>query len=203
MDKVTEFIESGILEIYVLGQATEQEEAEVAHMAGLHEEVRREIEAISIALESYAEANAMELDPMIEPFLMARIDYIERLKAGEEASFPPVLHKDSKIADYAQWLNREDLQLTQPLHQVLARIIGFTPQVTTAIVWLEHGAPPETHTNEFEQFLIVEGTCNIVIDQDVHPMKAGDVLIIPLYKSHHVQVTSAIPCKIILQRVAA
>jgi hypothetical protein len=34
-------------------------------------------------------------------------------------------------------------------------------------------------------------------------LKAGDVLIIPLYKTHFVEVTSDIPCKLILQRAAA
>ena len=203
MDRVKEFINSGILEVYVLGQATGEEAIEVEQMCEMYEEVRQELEDISLALERHAESMAIEPDPMIEPFLMARIDFMERLKNGETPSFPPLLHKGSKITEYAPWLSREDMQLTAPLDKVLARIIGYTPQCTTAIVWLELGAPPETHTDEYEQFLIVEGTCDITVGDDVHQMKSGDVLIIPLHVSHNVRVTSSIPCKIILQRVAA
>jgi mannose-6-phosphate isomerase-like protein (cupin superfamily) len=203
MDAVIDFINSGVLELYVLGQATEQDALEVERMSEAYPQIREEVNSIAIALESYAEAHAVEPDPMIEPMLMATIDYMERLKNGEQPSFPPLLHAGSRISDYSEWLNREDLQLMQPLDKVQARIIGYTPQATTVIAWLQYGAPPETHTGELEQFLIVEGTCDITIENEVHHMQPGGVLIIPLHKTHHVTVTSSIPCKVILQRVAA
>ncbi len=203
MDELTRFIESGIIEMYVMSQLGPEEKAEVERMAVLYSEVRHEIEDISIALEGFAKLHAKEPDPTIRPFLMASIDYMERLKNGEPPSFPPILQQSSKIADYSEWLNREDMQSKEPLEGIQVNIIASTPAATTAIVWLQHGAPPETHSSELEQFLIVEGTCDIVIEKDVHQMKAGDVLIIPLHLSHYVRVTSAEPCKIILQRVAA
>lgn len=203
MNDVKTFIASGILEMYVLGYTSPDETSEVERMAAIHDAVQNEIDAISDSLENYAWAHAIEPDPTIKTFLMATLDYMERMKNGEPPSFPPILHAGSKIADYAEWLNRDDMQLDVPLEDAHARIIGFTPQATTAIIWLKYGAPPEMHTNELEQFLIVEGTCEINIENDVHAMKPGDVLIIPLHKSHHVKVTSDYPCKIILQRVAA
>lgn len=203
MNLATEFIESGILEMYVLGQATADEVAEVERMSALFEEVRNEIMAINDALESYARSHAMQPEPTIEPFLMATIDYMERMKAGEAPGFPPVIHMGSSVADYEEWLSRPDLQLAEPLEEIQAKIIGYTPEVLTAIIWLKNGAPPETHTNELEQFLIVEGTCDIVVEGNVQKMSPGDALIIPLHMSHYVRVTSDIPCKIILQRVAA
>jgi anti-sigma-K factor RskA len=54
------YIESGILELYVLGELTAAEKAEVERMAAAFEEVRSEITAIEIALENYALAGAME-----------------------------------------------------------------------------------------------------------------------------------------------
>jgi mannose-6-phosphate isomerase-like protein (cupin superfamily) len=140
---------------------------------------------------------------MVHPFLMATIDYMERLKNGEAPAFPPSLHMGSKISDYAEWLNRADLVPSDPVADIEAKIIGHTPQATTAIVWLKNGAPPETHTNEQEKFLIVEGTCDIMIGNDIHSMRPGDVLFIPLHISHSVKVTSDYPCKIILERAAA
>jgi mannose-6-phosphate isomerase-like protein (cupin superfamily) len=203
VNNVTDFIESGILEAYVLGATSEADALEVERMAAQYSEVRNEIEQISIALEKYAETQAMEPDPMIGPFLWARIDFTDRMRSGETPTFPALLHTGSKVADYSEWLNRPDMQLKGPIEGALARIIGFTPQYNTAIVWLEYGAPPETHTNEFEQFLIVEGTCEITIGEDIHELQPGDFLAIPLHISHNVRVTSTIPCKIILQRVAA
>lgn len=203
MNDVRKFIESGILEMYVLGQTTAEETSEVEQMASMYDEVHHEIQEISAALEQYAKANAVEPDPMIHPFLMAVIDYTERLKKGEAPAFPPPLHEGSKISDYAEWLKRTDLSPSEPLVDVHASIIGYTPEVTTAIVWLKDGAPPETHTKELEKFLIVEGTCDITIDNKVHSLQPGNVLIIPLHMTHWVKVTSPHPCKIILQRAAA
>lgn len=204
MDDVSKFIESGILELYVLEQTSEEETLHVQYMAAQHAEVRDEIEAISIAFESYAIENAEEpQDPTLKTMLMATINYMERMHKGEAPSFPPILNADTQIADYAQWLNREDLQLTPSFDGAYARIIGNTPEAMTAIVWLQHGAPPETHIDKLEKFLVVEGTCEITIGEKVHMMKPGDTLAIPLHISHHVRVTSPQPCKVILQRIAA
>lgn len=59
------------------------------------------------------------------------------------------------------------------------------------------------HINELEKFLILEGTCDITIEDEVYSLKAGDFLSIPLYKKHDVRITSLNPCKAILQRLAA
>lgn len=200
---VNDFVASGILEMYVMGNTNAEETAEVEQVAALYDDVRKEIQAISIALEEYAKLNDIEPNPSLRPFIMATIDYMGRLKKGETPTFPPMLHLGSGVEDYSQWLERDDLQPAEPVEDAYAAIIGYTPEATTAIVWLRYGAPPETHTDEQEKFLIVEGTCDITIGNDVHKMKPGDVLIIPLHISHHVRVTSGHPCKIILQRIAA
>ena len=149
-------------------------------------------------------AHAITPDVTIKPFLIATIDYTERLQNGEAPTFPPLLHEGSSLSDYSEWLNRADLALPNGLNEEFhAKIIGYTPEATTAIIWLKHGAPIEVHENELERFMIVEGTCDIIIGEEVHQLAAGDFLAIPLHQPHSVKVTSAIPCKLILQRVAA
>jgi len=201
--EVQEFISSGILEQYAMGQLSAQEQKVVEDMAGKHKAISDELDFINFSLEQLADEYAVEPDVAIKPFLMATIDYMARLEAGEAPTFPPELHEGSKREDYKEWLDNKEYELKEPLQLMHAKIIGYTPKMTTAIVWLEKGAPPETHTDEFEKFMIVEGTCNIMIDGEDNHLVPGDVLIIPLFKEHLVQVTSNIPCKIILQRVAA
>lgn len=60
MEEVKLYIESGILELYVLGQLTAQECFEVEAMAAKYPEVKAELSAIEIALEAYALENAIE-----------------------------------------------------------------------------------------------------------------------------------------------
>lgn len=54
MEDAKAYIESGILELYVLGELTATERSEVERMAAAFEEVRMEITAIEIALEQVA-----------------------------------------------------------------------------------------------------------------------------------------------------
>ena len=196
-------MESGILECYVLGNSTPQETELVEQMAASSTDVVDEIKAIAEALHQYALANGVAPDPLVKPFLLATIDYTDRLKSGESPTFPPVLHPGSIMADFVPWINRPDMAAPVVLHDFYAKIIGYTAQATTAIAWIKDRAPEEVHTTEHEKFLILEGTCNITVEQDVYSLVAGDYFEIPLFKKHQVIVTSSIACKVILQRLAA
>jgi mannose-6-phosphate isomerase-like protein (cupin superfamily) len=186
-----------------LGLTTTEESQKIEQMVLDHKEVRKEINAIEEALEKYAQQNSIIPHPAIKTLLMATIDYTERLESGEHQSFPPVLNKYSKIQDYHQWLSRNDMVAPSDFEEMFAKIIGSTPEVTSAIVWIRKMAPEEVHDNEYEKFLIVEGSCDIVVNGAVNQLIPGDYFAIPIHADHHVTVTSSIPCKVILQRVAA
>lgn len=203
MSLVKEYIESGILEMYLLGLASEVEMAEVEKMAAEHEEVRTEMEIIAGTLEMQARETAVEPHQNMKPLILASFDFMKRIYAGEQIGFPAELNEHSTPADYAEWLDREDLSVQGEFDNIYARIIGNTPQMTTAILWIKQMAPEEVHTNEHEKFLILEGTCDIVVNGKVHSLLPGDYFEIPLHADHHVKVTSSVPCKAILQRVAA
>ncbi len=204
MSRVEDFIASGILEQYVFGDLTIEESGDVEHMVTTHEAVRVALDAIEDTMETVARAVAVQPHPTVKPFLMATLDFMERIKAGEQPAVPPSLGPESKAEDYRAYLDRPDMVLPDDLDQFHARIIGHTPQEITAIVWIEEHAPKEQHDDEYEKFLILEGSCDIVIEGDeVHSLVAGDFLAIPLHKVHEVKVTSDGPCKLILQRTAA
>lgn len=197
-----EFIDSGILEQYILGACSDEETKEVLQMLELYPEVKEEMEAIELSLEAYSLQNTIEPNPIVKPFLMATIDYSERLQNGEPVSNPPILHAQSTIEDYSPWLNRTDM-VKSDTDDVFAKIIGYTPQAITAIVWLKDYAPQEVHDDEHEKFLIIEGSCDIIVGNEINQLIVGDYFAIPLHKNHIIKVTSSQPCKVILQRVAA
>ena len=196
------YIDTGILELYVLGCISPDMIREVELMAAADPAVQQEITAIEKTMEAFALKHAIPPSPVIKPFLLATIDYTERLKKCEPVSYPPALHEKSCIDDYAQWLNRDDMVYTSE-EENHAKIIGYTQEVISAIVWIRNQAPAEIHHDEYEKFLVVEGSCNISFENKVHELNPGDYFMIPLHKNHVVQVTSAKACKIILQRVAA
>lgn len=196
------YIESGILEQYVLGHTSPDETREIELVAAADPAIRMEIEKISEALMAYAMDHAINPSPILKPLLLATIDYSERLKNGEPVTEPPALNENSAIEDYAAWLNRKDMTY-QGTENIYAKIIGYTAEATTAIIWIKDYAPQEIHDHEIEKFLIVEGTCYITVGDEVNELSPGDYFAVPLYKTHMVKVTSTIACKIILQRTAA
>jgi mannose-6-phosphate isomerase-like protein (cupin superfamily) len=198
----SDYINSGILEQYVLGITSDEECREVEMMAASDVTVRKEIELIKASVETYVASYSIEPNPVIKPFLMATIDYTERLKNGETPASPPMLSENAALSDYSEWLNRPDM-VSADKEEVFAKIIGYTPEAITAIVWLKSYAPHEVHDNEYERFLIVEGTCDIIVEDEVNHLAPGDYFAVPLHKKHMVKVTSSITCKVILQRVAA
>ncbi len=200
---VEEYIKSGILEMYVLGKTSEEENAEIAKLSGIYPEIKKEIDDITESFMRYSESTFSAPNPTIKPMVLAIIDYTERLKNGETVTFPGMLNENSKISDYDEWLNREDMVVPADFTDMYAKIIGYTPEVSTAIIWIKHETPKETHTDEYERFLIVDGTCDIITDSNTVSLVPGNYYSIPLHEGHVVKVTSSIPCKVILQRVAA
>jgi quercetin dioxygenase-like cupin family protein len=203
MNTIQDYINSGVLELYVMGMTTQEENIEISALAVENIEIKSEIEAIEKALQLTTEAIAPEISPTAKAMVMATIDYTERLKNGEEYITAPLLTKNSKIEDFSTWINRPNMQVAEDYETIDAKIISASPELATIIVWLKHGAPIEIHDKEYEHFLIVEGSCTITIGSDAHNLVPGDYLSIPLYIGHSVAVTSEFACKIILQRVAA
>ena len=165
--------------------------------------VQQAIDSFSLQLENALLSNSTAPPATVKPLLLATIDYMDRLEQGEPVAALPMLHSGSKSSDFAEWLNRPDMQPVPDFDDIYVKLLGHTPEATTAIVWIKEMAPDEVHANEYERFLIVEGTCTINIDGVDNALQAGDYLEIPLYKNHQVNVTSAVPCKVVLQRVAA
>ncbi len=180
-----------------------QEAKEVEMIAENNISVHNEIQQIRQVLESYALSHATAPSSTVKAFLFATIDYSENIKSDAAYEFPPLLNEVSHVADYAKWLGRDDMILPGDFKGIHAKIIGYTAKIITAIIWIKDGAPQEVHYDEFEQFLIVEGSCAITIEKDIHHLTAGNFLSIPPLKEHKVDITSSIPCKIILQRIAA
>jgi mannose-6-phosphate isomerase-like protein (cupin superfamily) len=203
MKSVEDYISSGILEAYVLGLTEPHETLEVEQMASSNSEILQEINRITEDFEHHLRSNAVPPPSTVKPFVMASIDYFERLNQGELPSFPPTLHQGSQISDYAEWLDRGDMVLPQGFKNMHAKIIGYTPEIITGIVWIKDVSVEEVHDHEIEKFLIVEGTCEIEVEETVYKLVPGDYFSIPLHTFHTVKVSQDTLCKAVLQRLTA
>ncbi|WP_113652515.1 anti-sigma factor [Pedobacter namyangjuensis] len=88
MEEVKAYIESGILELYVLGQLSARECNEVEDMANRHPEVRAEITAIELAMEAYALDNAVEPSVDLSDKIFSKIETANASAPAEPKIIP-------------------------------------------------------------------------------------------------------------------
>ncbi|KRT17433.1 hypothetical protein ASU31_04565 [Pedobacter ginsenosidimutans] len=77
MENLKAYIESGVLELYVLGDLSPEEALQVEEMASQHPEVRDELAAIEQAMEQYAMQNAVEPSADVETKLFEKLGLSE------------------------------------------------------------------------------------------------------------------------------
>lgn len=197
------YLDSGIVQLYILGYASEDECREFESLMKVHPEIAAAFDKQQQVLADVADEMKVTPHPNLKPLILATFDYISRLDEGEALSLPPVLNENSTIEDFQLWIDREDMVAPEDFEDVHAKIIAATPEMTCAMVWIKNMAPEEVHTNEYEKFLILEGSCTIVVGTEENKLVAGDYFAIPLFEDHKVIVTSKEPCVVILQRIAA
>ena len=86
-----DIISSGILELYVLGLTSPEENADIMRLAKQHPEVSAEIEAIQLAMESFAAANAITPDPGVKEKIFAKINEAESTQSSANTKTLPIV----------------------------------------------------------------------------------------------------------------
>ncbi|WP_344765362.1 anti-sigma factor [Pedobacter ginsengiterrae] len=97
MENLKAYIESGVLELYVLGDLSSEETLQVEEMAARYAEVRAEIDAIEQAMEQYAMQNAVEPSADVETRLFEKLGFSELEEQEEVVSNQPVYTEEPKI----------------------------------------------------------------------------------------------------------
>lgn len=94
MEEAKQYIESGILELYVLGDLSPEERLEVERMAEKNPAVRKELLEISAAMELFAEENAVEPTTSLRNSILNSLDYTVEAKEFEKQ---PDISKDHQV----------------------------------------------------------------------------------------------------------
>ncbi len=103
MEEVKAYIESGILELYVLGDVTPAERLEVEAMAVKYTAVKDELAAIEKSLELYAKANEIAPADTQREIILNRLDYVlvNEQSYKNEAKVLPLVKPQSNFYKYA------------------------------------------------------------------------------------------------------
>lgn len=183
------YIESGILELYALNDLPEDEKLGVERMIAMYPELRQELHAIELALENYATSRGVKPPEHLE----ARI-------VGSLLNFDlPLINQ---FSDYRNWLplirSFGELPLAQDGRHL--KVLRSDEKVTQMLIVSTTDIEEETHVDEHESFLIIEGECKCTIGHKVRLMGAGDYMEIPLHELHNVTLVSK-QVVAILQRI--
>ena len=96
MENLKAYIESGVLELYVLGDLSPEEALQVEEMAAQYPEVKSELTAIEIAMENYAMENAVAPSADIETKLFEKLG-LGKSEDVEARSTTPAYTEEAKV----------------------------------------------------------------------------------------------------------
>ena len=145
-----EIIESGLLELYALGITDSRETELVERMVSLYPAVRSELEMVNDALLTEAIDQPVTPSPLVKPFLLATLNYNERLNNGYSPIYIPELTQDSKKEDFEQWVEVS----YEGREEIYAHIFNLSPEAMSALIWLKSAVPEEIHHEQLESFFI-------------------------------------------------
>jgi quercetin dioxygenase-like cupin family protein len=190
---VDELLSSGIIEMYCMGIASDDEREIVEKHASNSKAVRDEIASISEALNIYAAASEKS------PALRLR----DRILRAVKSNLPPLISSISKSSDWKKYLEEQNIQTPIDFDMVhLVDLPGDDKQVTY-IAWAKKGASiEESHEAEDEYLLMIEGKCSVTIEGETKFYSAGDIVFIPKNHVHRADALSDLMI-VIGQRVAA
>ena len=187
-DSLSHIRDSGILEQYVLGIASKEEQQQVEAWLEQRADIQAEVRAIESTLELYAQARAVAPPAHLKAQLLTQL----------EAEVYPPLEQETSL-DF--WLPlTKDLPIPEEGEDIYVHRLD-DPIYHTRIVRVHQQIPEETHHNLLERFLLLQGTCTCRMGEQVFEMKPGDLMEIPLHLPHSLTVTSKEPNLFILQRV--
>lgn len=153
----------------------------------------------------------LEFDKEEEAGLMAEVD----LPPGKMKPMPftsvlpsfsptnefPIIRPNTTVADLDRWLQGK-LEVEGDFSEPHSQLLEKNAAAKTLLVHAKGGFPEEIHHHYIEQFLILEGTCNIYLEgEPTVELEPGSFFRIPMFRKHSVEITSECPCVFICQRV--
>ena len=186
---------------YVLGELAQEGSRAVESMASNNAVLENELMELRMSLESMALSGAVVPSTALRSSILAAME--AALKEEEGLGRPPVMHAHSTPVDFKAWIEKPEHVLPADADTFHLIDLDLSADRQTGLVWLKEGYPAEVHTDCVERILILEGSCIVHFSDREVALASGDVITIPMYAKHSVEVTGTCWCKALVQRVAA
>lgn len=198
--EIKQYVESGILEQYVLGLLNVDEELDVVRLSLIYPEVKAELNGIETAIEQLALAAAISPAEHSRHRLLATLGFTGELPALDLNNLPLT----SAEANHLQWLEALKHLIPQnPDQDVFAEVLTAKPELSQVLVVTKCDVPEETHGDLIESFFILKGECICTVGDETYHLHGGSFLEIPLNVEHTIKIVSPYVVGILQHRMLA
>lgn len=181
MNELNNYIASGIIEAYCLGNLPPREAAKVTAMAARYPEIQEEIDRVLEALEHYPQS-----PPPRSGVKEQVLGFLDQFLPKEEINLqnPPLINRYSDPDAWAHAVQNIEPDITEP--GFAARILKETDDLVLSVVWLSADLIEDPHADDAfrESFLILEGACECDFEGVIARFSAGDYFDIPPNTRH-------------------
>ncbi len=193
-----DFIASGVIETYCLGFASKEENQLVEKMAAQHPEVKQEVEEVRKSLENILKSSEIKPSGGIKTAVMTTI-YTQQ--AVLQPIFVPLLASAPDFGRIEASVTANGLQWpTENFDNIFMQELPSTPEIINFAVWVKTGHDEEMHTDRNEFIAVLEGSCDMIMDNKRTSYAKGDIIHIPINVPHYAVITSEKPMFALVQR---
>ena len=199
---IKEIIESGIIEMYCLGVASEDEKKLVDSLASKHPEIQREIHSINLALSFYASAYETSPSEKLKDKIIQQVLLSD--KAVDQLVLPPRITMNSSIEEWITYIENNNIQSPSDFDTFHVCELPSNEKQNTYLAWAKKGAIlEESHSDEDEFLLMLSGRCCVTINGKVTYYEKGGIVFIPKNTVHRAEALSDELMLLVGQRIAA
>ncbi len=182
-----EFLNSGLLELYLIGSLMPEEIALVELMRISHPEVLQEMKDLELFHEQDAMRHAVKPNPRIDQ----KMELIFTSLLAEQKmqlSETPLITSFSSSNDWLELIS--PLLPTDHAPERFEKLLRNNNGIMQVLVVSHTHIEEEIHEDVMESFLILKGSCVCTIGDQNTIMGPGDFMEIPLHLPHDVRITS-------------
>jgi mannose-6-phosphate isomerase-like protein (cupin superfamily) len=184
---LTTFLNSGLLELYLIGKLDQEEVLLVNQMRVAHPEVVAELASLEAFFEREALQHAVKPDSRFDEKMQSLFLNLE-IEQVMQLSDTPLI---TSFSDADAWFEMISPLLPQGNFEGrFEKLLRNDDQVMQALVITPEGVDEEVHEDMHESFLILKGTCICTIGNETITMGPGSFMQIPLNQPHTIAVAS-------------
>ncbi|QNL47978.1 hypothetical protein H8S90_14280 [Olivibacter sp. SDN3] len=197
---INTYIQSGILELYVLNLLEPPERAEVQDMICLYPSIKEEVEKLELKLEADVRQAAVTPPSTLKEKIYASIQEMERAK---QVDFDwTALGLIDQNTDYKAWYQAVCDRYPKAFQQDnYFKILREDATAKQLLVVSSSDVAEESHDDTYESFLILKGKCMCTVESDTFFLEPGGFTQIPLHTRHQVKIVKG-PVVAVVQYIA-